>query len=48
VQLQDADKVIQGLIDHNISSYQSGMDSVRNLTGNPIAGVDPHELIDTR
>lgn len=24
------------------------MDSVRNLTGNPIAGVDPHELIDTR
>ena len=24
------------------------MDNVRNLTGNPIAGVDPHELIDTR
>lgn len=48
VQLQDADKVIQGLIEHDISSYQSGMDSVRNLTGNPIAGVDPHELIDTR
>ena len=21
---------------------------VRNLTGNPIAGVDPHELVDTR
>ncbi len=26
----------------------SGMDNVRNLTGNPLAGIDPHELIDTR
>jgi hypothetical protein len=24
------------------------MDSVRNLTGSPIAGLDPHELFDTR
>jgi sulfite reductase beta subunit-like hemoprotein len=31
-----------------MSSYQSGMDSVRNLTGSPIAGLDPHELLDTR
>jgi hypothetical protein len=27
---------------------QSGMDSVRNLTGSPIAGLDPHELLDVR
>ncbi|GAB5367953.1 hypothetical protein AAMO2058_001276300 [Amorphochlora amoebiformis] len=25
-----------------------GMDNVRNLVGNPIAGLDPHEMIDTR
>jgi ferredoxin-nitrite reductase len=24
------------------------MDNVRNITGNPLAGIDPHELIDTR
>lgn len=26
----------------------SGMDNVRNLTGNPLAGVDPFEVVDTR
>lgn len=30
------------------SAVQSGMDNVRNITGSPIAGIDPHELIDTR
>ncbi len=29
-------------------AVQSGMDNVRNITGSPIAGIDPHELIDTR
>lgn len=24
------------------------MDNVRNITGSPIAGIDPHELVDTR
>jgi ferredoxin-nitrite reductase len=48
VKLEDADAIIEGLIQHDMSSFQSGMDSVRNLTGNPIAGVDPHELFDTR
>lgn len=48
VRLEDADHIIEGLIQHNMTSFQSGMDSVRNLTGNPIAGLDPHELIDTR
>lgn len=43
-----ADHIIAGLIERNMSSYQSGMDSVRNLTGSPIAGLDPHELLDTR
>lgn len=48
VQLEHADEIIKGLFEHNMTSYQTGMDSVRNLTGNPIAGVDPHELVDTR
>ena len=29
-------------------AVQSGMDNVRNITGSPIAGIDPHELVDTR
>lgn len=48
VKLEDADRIIEGLIAHRMSSFQSGMDSVRNLTGSPIAGLDPHELFDTR
>lgn len=26
----------------------AGMDNVRNMTGSPIAGIDPHEFIDSR
>lgn len=48
VTLLEADSIIKGLWDVGLTSFQSGMDSVRNLTGNPIAGVDPHELVDTR
>jgi sulfite reductase beta subunit-like hemoprotein len=43
-----AAQVIDGLFSVGLTSFMSGMDNVRNLTGNPIAGVDPHELIDTR
>ena len=31
-----------------LSAVQTGMDNVRNMTGSPIAGIDPHELIDVR
>ena len=31
-----------------LTPLQSGMDNVRQITGSPIAGVDPHELADTR
>lgn len=48
VTMEDSETVIKGLWDVGLTSFQSGMDSVRNLTGNPIAGVDPHELVDTR
>lgn len=46
--LEDADKVIAGLHVRGLSSFQSGMDNVRNVTGSPIAGLDPHELLDSR
>ena len=31
-----------------MTSMQSGMDNVRNITGSPVAGIDGSELIDTR
>jgi ferredoxin-nitrite reductase len=31
-----------------LTSIQSGMDNVRNITGSPVAGIDANELIDTR
>lgn len=30
------------------TSIQSGMDNVRNAVGNPLAGIDPSEIVDTR
>ncbi|PRW21087.1 ferredoxin--nitrite reductase [Chlorella sorokiniana] len=48
IQLEDADRIIEGLRQRGLTSFMSGMDNVRNITGSPIAGIDPHELIDTR
>ncbi|MFN5857352.1 MAG: ferredoxin--nitrite reductase, partial [Pseudanabaenaceae cyanobacterium] len=31
-----------------LTSVQSGMDNVRNITGSPVAGIDANELYDTR
>ena len=31
-----------------LTSRQSGHDNPRNITGNPLAGIDPEEFIDTR
>lgn len=38
----------QGLRTVGLSAVQTGMDNVRNMTGSPIAGVDPNEYIDVR
>ena len=32
----------------NLTCVQSGMDNVRNITGDPVAGIDGDELFDTR
>ena len=31
-----------------LTSRQSGHDNPRNITGNPLAGIDPEEVVDTR
>ena len=48
IPLDDADRVIGTLRDVGLSSLMSGMDNIRNITGSPIAGIDPEELIDSR
>ena len=30
------------------ATVPAGMDNVRNMTGSPIAGIDPHEFLDVR
>lgn len=48
IPLDDADRVIETLRETGLSSFMSGMDNIRNITGSPIAGIDPEELIDSR
>mmetsp|Transcript_4776 Transcript_4776/g.14390 ORF Transcript_4776/g.14390 Transcript_4776/m.14390 type:complete len:561 (+) Transcript_4776:68-1750(+) len=45
---EDAGDLQAGLNSVGLTNIQSGMDNVRNLVGSPIAGIDPHEMIDTR
>ncbi|CAM6116958.1 unnamed protein product [Calypogeia fissa] len=47
VVLEDVPELLKGLNRVGLSSLQSGMDNVRNAVGNPLAGIDPHELLDT-
>lgn len=48
VVLPDVPEILKGLEEVGLTSLQSGMDNVRNPVGNPIAGIDPDEIIDTR
>ena len=45
---EDVPDIFQRLQDAGMTSVQSGMDNVRNITGSPVAGIDANELIDTR
>src|SRR5680860_1597989 len=40
--------VLMGLQDLGIVTRGAGADNIRNITGSPLAGIDPQELIDTR
>ncbi|MEB3200637.1 MAG: ferredoxin--nitrite reductase [Synechococcaceae cyanobacterium] len=46
--LEDMAPLLQGLEQHGMTSRQSGHDNPRNITGNPLAGIDPEEFVDTR
>ncbi|KAG9152103.1 hypothetical protein Leryth_017660 [Lithospermum erythrorhizon] len=48
VVLPDVPEILKGLDEVGLTSVQSGMDNVRNAVGNPLAGIDPHEIVDTR
>ncbi|MBF2058175.1 MAG: ferredoxin--nitrite reductase [Cyanobacterium sp. T60_A2020_053] len=48
VLLEDISAIFSQLEAVGLTSIQSGMDNVRNLTGSPVAGIDPDELYDTR
>ncbi|CAN1133461.1 Ferredoxin--nitrite reductase, chloroplastic [Linum perenne] len=48
VVLPDVPEILKGLAGVGLTSLQSGMDNVRNPVGNPIAGIDPDEIVDTR
>ena len=48
VRLEDIPALFKRFKEVGLTSIQSGMDNVRNLTGSPVAGIDPDELIDTR
>ncbi|KAJ7946054.1 Ferredoxin-nitrite reductase [Quillaja saponaria] len=48
VVLPDVPEILKGLTEVGLTSLQSGMDNVRNPVGNPLAGIDPQEIVDTR
>ena len=48
VLLNDLPEILKRLQEVGLSTIQSGFDNPRNVTGNPIAGIDPQEIVDTR
>ncbi|MEC8440708.1 MAG: ferredoxin--nitrite reductase [Cyanobacteriota bacterium] len=48
VLLNDLPEILKRLNEAGLSTIQSGFDNPRNVTGNPLAGIDPHEIVDTR
>lgn len=48
IKLEDSTDIIDGLHARNQTSFQSALDSVRNMVGHPLAGIDDQEMVDTR
>lgn len=48
VLLNDLPEILKRLNEAGLSTIQSGFDNPRNVTGNPLAGIDPDEIVDTR
>ena len=48
IRIEDIPDIFNKFEQVGLTSVQSGMDNVRNITGSPVAGIDAAELIDTR
>jgi ferredoxin-nitrite reductase len=48
IRIEDLPDIFQRLAAVEMTSVQSGMDNVRNITASPVAGLDGDELIDVR
>lgn len=48
ITLPDVPEILEGMQAVGLSTIQSGLDNVRNPVGSPLAGIDPHEIVDTR
>lgn len=48
IRIEDIPNILRRLKDVEMTSVQSGMDNVRNITASPVAGLDANELIDVR
>jgi ferredoxin-nitrite reductase len=48
IRIEDIPSIFQRLKAAGMTSVQSGMDNVRNITASPVAGLDADELIDVR
>ena len=48
VLLSDLPEILRRLEEAGLNTIQSGFDNPRNVTGNPLAGIDPLEIVDTR
>ena len=46
--LEDMAPLMRAMEAVGLTSRQSGHDNPRNITGNPLAGLDPEEIVDTR
>jgi len=48
IRIEDTPNIFQRFQAVGLTTIQSGMDNVRNITGDPVAGLDRYELYDTR
>lgn len=48
IRIEDVPDIFRRIESVGLTSVQSGMDNVRNITGSPVAGIDASELFDTR
>jgi ferredoxin-nitrite reductase len=48
IRIEDLPDILNRFQTVGLTSIQSGMDNVRNITGDPVAGLDADELYDTR